>query len=195
MSYAAVFDYPWNIGGRPCFSWPSFIPLTFEVGVLGGGLFGLCGMLLLNRLPRRGGAQMSVEGLPFDGRYQPFWATSRDCSPQGILLFADHWIPEGCLVMLKLHTRLGVLKVTARLAWIGLTEEAQEQSRRVWRILAITRDSVALTAFALALARIFAELGEATQSATTLLAAAEACAAIPDAESANLLRSTARLSI
>ncbi len=84
---------------------------------------------------------------------------------------------------------------TARLAWIGLTEEAQEQSRRVWRILAITRDSVALTAFALALARIFAELGEATQSATTLLAAAEACAAIPDAESANLLRSTARLSI
>jgi Ni/Fe-hydrogenase subunit HybB-like protein len=52
QTYAAVFDYPWNIGGRPLFSWPSFIPLTFEVGVLGGALFGLVGMLLLNRLPK-----------------------------------------------------------------------------------------------------------------------------------------------
>ncbi|MCO6437582.1 MAG: DUF3341 domain-containing protein [Phycisphaerae bacterium] len=51
-AYAAVFDYPWNIGGRPYFSWPSFIPLTFELGVLGGALFGFVGMILLNGLPK-----------------------------------------------------------------------------------------------------------------------------------------------
>ncbi len=52
QTYAAVFDFPWNIGGRPPFSWPSFIPLTFEVAVLGGALFGAVGMVVLNRLPK-----------------------------------------------------------------------------------------------------------------------------------------------
>ncbi len=50
--YAAVISYPENIGGRPLHSWPSFIPITFEMGVLGGVLGGVFGMLLLNRLPR-----------------------------------------------------------------------------------------------------------------------------------------------
>ncbi|HEX7009837.1 MAG TPA: DUF3341 domain-containing protein, partial [Phycisphaeraceae bacterium] len=50
--YAAVIDYPWNIGGRPYHAWPSFVPLTFELGVLGGALAGLVGMFVLNRLPQ-----------------------------------------------------------------------------------------------------------------------------------------------
>jgi len=50
--YAAVADYPWNIGGRPTFSWPSFIPLTFEVGVLSASICGVAGMFLLNGFPR-----------------------------------------------------------------------------------------------------------------------------------------------
>ena len=50
--YAAVISYPWNIGGRPLHSWPSFIPLTFELGVLGGALTGLVTMLIANGLPR-----------------------------------------------------------------------------------------------------------------------------------------------
>lgn len=49
--YVAVFNYPLNIGGRPLNSWPSFIPITFELTVLFGALSAVIGMLLLNRLP------------------------------------------------------------------------------------------------------------------------------------------------
>jgi hypothetical protein len=50
--YASVISYPENIGGRPLQSWPSFIPITFEMGVLGGVLGGIFGMIVLNKLPR-----------------------------------------------------------------------------------------------------------------------------------------------
>ena len=50
--YASAISYPENIGGRPLDSWPSFIPVTFEMGILAGVLCGVLGMLMLNQLPR-----------------------------------------------------------------------------------------------------------------------------------------------
>jgi Ni/Fe-hydrogenase subunit HybB-like protein len=50
--YTAVRDYPLNIGGRPLHSWPSFLPLTFELAVLGAATFMLVAMFLRNGFPQ-----------------------------------------------------------------------------------------------------------------------------------------------
>ncbi len=50
--YTAVIDYPMNVGGRPLFSWPSFIPVTYECTILFSALTAVFGMLAFNGFPK-----------------------------------------------------------------------------------------------------------------------------------------------
>ena len=50
--YSAVKDYALNVGGRPLHSWPSFVPITFELTILCAALAAAFGMLVMNGLPR-----------------------------------------------------------------------------------------------------------------------------------------------
>lgn len=44
QSWASAIDWPVNIGGKPFISWPAWIPITFETGVL---LAGFCNLFAL----------------------------------------------------------------------------------------------------------------------------------------------------
>ncbi len=50
--YIAAIDYPINVGGRPLYSWPSFIPILFEMTVLLAGCSAFFGALALCGFPR-----------------------------------------------------------------------------------------------------------------------------------------------
>jgi hypothetical protein len=49
--WTSAIDYPINVGGRPLFSLPAFIPIIFECTVLFAAFAAVVGMLGLNGLP------------------------------------------------------------------------------------------------------------------------------------------------
>lgn len=51
-AYVSVVDLPLNIGGKPLFSLPSFVPIMYECTILFASLSGALGMLALNGFPR-----------------------------------------------------------------------------------------------------------------------------------------------
>lgn len=48
--YAAVFDWPLNVGGKPLNSTLAFVPITFEITVLSAGLVTAAAFLVRSRL-------------------------------------------------------------------------------------------------------------------------------------------------
>lgn len=48
---SAALDYPIDVGGRPLHSWPMFVPVAFELAILGAALFAVLALLLGSGLP------------------------------------------------------------------------------------------------------------------------------------------------
>ena len=52
QTWFATWDYPINIGGKPYWSWPQFVPVTWALLVLTASMSGLFGLLALCGLPQ-----------------------------------------------------------------------------------------------------------------------------------------------
>jgi hypothetical protein len=62
QAYALGMNYRFDVGGRPLLSWPAYIPLTFEGGVLAAMVAGFVGFLVANRLPHLYDTIDEIEG-------------------------------------------------------------------------------------------------------------------------------------
>lgn len=51
LTWVNVWNWPLDIGGRPPFSWPTFVPITFELGILSAVTAGFIGYFVVNRMP------------------------------------------------------------------------------------------------------------------------------------------------
>ncbi len=63
MAFATVVDYPFNIGGRPLWSWPYYVIPSFAFAMLSGAVVVFVAMLFLDRLPRINHPVFNIEGI------------------------------------------------------------------------------------------------------------------------------------
>jgi hypothetical protein len=61
--YSSVFAYPLNSGGRPLHSWPVFLLVPIEVGILAAGLCGTISFFVACNLPRLHHPLFEVPGI------------------------------------------------------------------------------------------------------------------------------------
>lgn len=62
-AYASMIAYPLDIGGRPRFSWPSFVVPSVSFAMLVAAVAAVLAMLVLSRLPRLNHPAFNIEGM------------------------------------------------------------------------------------------------------------------------------------
>ncbi len=99
QGWVSTTAYPLVISGKPFFSWPAFVPVTFELGVLGGALGAVFGMLAINQLPTL---------------YHPLFGSKsfEKASDDGFFLSIESWDPKfDARETVDLLRRLGATQV------------------------------------------------------------------------------------
>ena len=92
--YSAVVSYPINSGGKPPHSWPEFIPVTFELTVLGAALAAFVALLALNGLPRLRHPVFNVREFDLASRNR-FFLCLRGAEPASARRFLEELEPLG----------------------------------------------------------------------------------------------------
>lgn len=84
QSWANVLDYPIDVGGRPLFAVPMFVPITFELGILFASFGAFFGLIAYLRLPRLHHPVFEVEGFE-SASVDAFWlgVRARDADEAG----------------------------------------------------------------------------------------------------------------
>ena len=62
MYWSAVQLYPFDVAGTPHHSWPAFLPVTFEFGVLLGSVTAFLSVLVFSGLPRYHHPVFDIDG-------------------------------------------------------------------------------------------------------------------------------------
>lgn len=75
--YSAVISYPYVVHGKPLHSWPAFLVIPFELGILAAVLTAVVVMLAGNRLPK-----------PHHPAFD--WAAFDRASSDGFFLLIEH---------------------------------------------------------------------------------------------------------
>jgi hypothetical protein len=92
MTYADVRAYPLDIGGRPKFAWPAFIPIAFELGVLcamGAGFFGYFWICRMPQLYDSVDNSDRIKGASRDGWFVAVHSSDGKCLSEARSLLAS----------------------------------------------------------------------------------------------------------
>ena len=71
--YASVIHLPLNIGGRPLYSWPAFIPITFELTILTAAIGGVIALFVATGFPQPYHPVFNVEDFQKHGSQDGFY--------------------------------------------------------------------------------------------------------------------------
>jgi len=92
--WVSAIAYQENIGGRPLNSWPAFIPVVFELTVLGAALFSVFGMLALNKLPQPNHPLFNVERFQKHASSDRFFLCLQASDPKFNLIEASRFLQD-----------------------------------------------------------------------------------------------------
>jgi hypothetical protein len=90
---SAVLLRPLNVGGRPLHSWPMFVPVTFEMTILGGALAAVLAFLVAAGLPRLRHPVFGAEDFELATQHRFFLLLHRD-DPRYEDSAAARWLDE-----------------------------------------------------------------------------------------------------